>query len=197
MPGFDLVQQPGADADSLVEDRDAGRRAVRVAQDFEDRERPAQQRIRAARWLHHDELARAGERRDLGRGEREDVVVARTAACCAITAASMSTGIGEVYTWACGSCGCSRMPLLAGALGAAYLTVIVLQLNPHVPLAVGDHVCGGFAALGLFYGIHLAVVFYVLMVAREFFSLDILSPGWVSVRVLAWLSRSVAAWPPR
>ena len=24
--------------------------------------------------------------------------------------------------------------LLAGALGAAYLTVIVLQLNPHVPL---------------------------------------------------------------
>ena len=44
-----------------------------------------------------------------------------------------------------------------------------------------------------FYGVHLAVLFYVLMVVREFFSLDVLSPGWVSVRVLAWLGAVVAA----
>jgi hypothetical protein len=30
--------------------------------------------------------------------------------------------------------------LLAGALGAAYLTVLVLHLNPHVPLA-SDTTC--------------------------------------------------------
>ena len=82
--------------------------------------------------------------------------------------------------------------VIAGALGAAYLTVLVLQLNPHVPL-VSTTVLRWFAALGALYGIHLAVLFYVLMVAREFFSLDMLSPGWISVRVLAWLSSGVSA----
>jgi predicted AlkP superfamily phosphohydrolase/phosphomutase len=82
--------------------------------------------------------------------------------------------------------------VIAGALGAAYLTVLVLQLNPHVPL-LSTTVLRWFAVLGALYGIHLAVLFYVLMVAREFFSLDMLSPGWISVRVLAWLSSGVSA----
>ena len=82
--------------------------------------------------------------------------------------------------------------LLAGALGAAYLTVIVLQLNTHVPIA-SETTVRWFLSLGLFYGIYLAVVFYLLMVAREFFSLEILSPGWVSVRVLAWMTGAMAA----
>jgi hypothetical protein len=77
--------------------------------------------------------------------------------------------------------------LVAGVLGAAYLTIIVLQLNPHVPL-VSRTTLRLFTALGLFYGIHLAAVFYLLMVAREILSLTSLSPGWVSVRVLAWLA---------
>lgn len=81
--------------------------------------------------------------------------------------------------------------IVAGALGAAYLTVIVLQLNPHVPVASAT-TGRWFATLCVSYGIHLAVLFYVLMVTREFFSLDILSPGWVSVRVLAWLSAGSA-----
>ena len=42
---LDVVEQRGADADALVQDRDADRRAVGVAQHFEDRERPPQQRI--------------------------------------------------------------------------------------------------------------------------------------------------------
>ena len=82
--------------------------------------------------------------------------------------------------------------VIAGALGAAYLTVLVLQLNPHVPL-LSPTVPRWFAALGVLYGIHLAVLFYLLMVTREFFSLDMLSPGWISVRVLAWLSAGVSA----
>jgi hypothetical protein len=82
--------------------------------------------------------------------------------------------------------------VVAGMLGAAYLTVVVLQLNPQVPLASAT-TWRWFATLGVFYGVHLAVVFYVLMVMREFFSLDVLSPGWVSVRVLAWLSAGVAS----
>ncbi len=57
--------------------------------------------------------------------------------------------------------------LLAGALGAAFLTIIVLQLNPSVPL-LSDTTWRLFVALGLFYGVHLAVLFYLLMVGREF-----------------------------
>jgi len=82
--------------------------------------------------------------------------------------------------------------LLAGALGAAYLTVLVLQLNPHVPL-LSATTARWFATLGVFYGVHLAVTFYVLIVVREFFSMDAMSPGWASVRVLAWLSATGAA----
>jgi predicted AlkP superfamily phosphohydrolase/phosphomutase len=82
--------------------------------------------------------------------------------------------------------------LLAGALGAAYLTVLVLQLNPAVPLASAS-TWRWFATLGMSYGVHLAVTFYVLMVAREFFALSGMSPGWASVSVLAWLSAIAAA----
>lgn len=76
--------------------------------------------------------------------------------------------------------------LLAGAFGAAYLTIIVLQLNPHVPLLSATP-WWWFLTLGTLYGVHLAVVLYVVIVAREFFTMDVLSPGWVSVRLLAWL----------
>jgi hypothetical protein len=82
--------------------------------------------------------------------------------------------------------------LIAGALGAAYLTIVVLQLNPHVPLG-SETVWRIYAVLALFYGIHLAVLFYLLMVAREVVSLVALSPGWVSVRVLAWLAAALSA----
>ena len=77
--------------------------------------------------------------------------------------------------------------LMAGALSAAYLTILVLQLNPHVPLISGT-TWRWFLTLGATYGVHLAVSFYLLVVMREFFSMDALSPGWASVRVLAWLS---------
>ncbi len=82
--------------------------------------------------------------------------------------------------------------VLAGALGAAYLTVLVLQLNPEMPL-VSASTWRWFATLGMFYGVHLAVTFYVLMVAREFFAPSGMSPGWASVSVLAWLSAVAAA----
>jgi hypothetical protein len=82
--------------------------------------------------------------------------------------------------------------LLAGALGAAYLTVLVLQLNPQIPL-MSATTWRWFATLAALYGLHLAVVFYVVIVVREFFSLDVLSPGWASVRVLAWMAAASAA----
>ena len=61
--------------------------------------------------------------------------------------------------------------LLAGALGASYLTVLLLQLNPQLPL-FSETTWRWFAIFAIFYGIHLAVLFYALMMAREFFSLE-------------------------
>lgn len=82
--------------------------------------------------------------------------------------------------------------LIAGAFGAAYLTILILQLNPEIPL-VSDTTWRWFATLAVSYGLHLAVIFYLIMVLREFFALRVLSPGWVSVRVLAWLGAASAA----
>jgi predicted AlkP superfamily phosphohydrolase/phosphomutase len=82
--------------------------------------------------------------------------------------------------------------LLAGALGAAYLTILLLQLNPQVPL-LSATVWRWYATLGVFYGMHLALLFYVTMLLREFVSVDSFSPGWISVRLLAWLSAVAAA----
>ncbi len=82
--------------------------------------------------------------------------------------------------------------LLAGGLGAAYLTILLLQLNPQVPL-LSSTVWRWYATLGIFYGIHLAFVFYVVMLLREFFSVQMFSPGWISVRLLAWMASAAAA----
>ena len=82
--------------------------------------------------------------------------------------------------------------LLAGALGAAYLAIVVLQLNPHVPLWSAT-TARLYAVLTTFYGVHLAVLFYLLMIGRELVSVTVFSPGWVSVRVLAWLAAASAA----
>jgi predicted AlkP superfamily phosphohydrolase/phosphomutase len=82
--------------------------------------------------------------------------------------------------------------LLAGAFGAAYLTIIVLQLNPEVPL-LSTTPWWWFLTLGTLYGVHLAVLLYVVIVAREFFTMEVLSPGWISVRLLAWMGAVLSA----
>jgi len=82
--------------------------------------------------------------------------------------------------------------LLAGAFGAAYLTIIVLQLNPEVPLLSATP-WWWFLTLGTLYGVHLAVLLYVVIVAREFFTMEVLSPGWISVRLLAWMGAVLSA----
>ena len=79
--------------------------------------------------------------------------------------------------------------LLAGALGAAYLTILVLQLNPQMPLVSRHDRGGGSPRSALFYGVHLAVVFYLSsMLAASSSRSTRSSPGWVSVRILAWLA---------
>src|SRR6266511_1669449 len=81
---------------------------------------------------------------------------------------------------------------LGGVLGAAFLTILFLQLNPQLPLtrrAVGPL----FARLLMFYGVQLAVGFYALLVIWQVFSTRPHSPGWISLRLLSWLGTVIVS----
>jgi hypothetical protein len=75
---------------------------------------------------------------------------------------------------------------IAGALASAYLTILVLHLNPAFPLAL-DAILPLAAVMTLAYGINLAAGFYLLIVVRQLTASELLSPGWLSVRLLSWL----------
>jgi len=76
--------------------------------------------------------------------------------------------------------------VLGGALGAAFVAILMLQINPHLPLTI-EVVAALYARLLLFYGVNLGCLFYILIVLRQLVARRVLSPGWISMRLLAWL----------
>lgn len=78
---------------------------------------------------------------------------------------------------------------IASALLSAYLTIAALHLNPAFPLASAGPLAATFA---LAYGANAIVVFYALVVLRQVAAVQVLSPGWISVRVLAWMGTIAA-----
>ena len=82
--------------------------------------------------------------------------------------------------------------VIAAGVASGYLTTLVLQLNPSVsiepatllPLAT---------VLAVAYGANLTVLFYALIVLRQILAVEVLSPGWLSVRLLSWLCTIAAA----
>ncbi len=82
--------------------------------------------------------------------------------------------------------------VIAGALAAGYLTVLVLQLNPHYPIEPGT-VLPLALMQGAAYGLNLTAAFYALIVLRQILAVEVLSPGWLSVRLLSWLFTMAAA----
>jgi hypothetical protein len=75
---------------------------------------------------------------------------------------------------------------IAGALASGYLTILVLHLNPAFPLTL-DALMPLAVVMALAYGINLAAAFYMLIVLRQLLDTEVLSPGWLSVRLLSWL----------
>ncbi len=75
---------------------------------------------------------------------------------------------------------------IAGGLAAAYLTILILHLNPSFPLTLLG-VMPLALVMGVAYGLNLAIVFYGLIVFRQLTASEVLSPGWLSVRLLSWL----------
>lgn len=76
--------------------------------------------------------------------------------------------------------------IVAGALGAACVFLVILQLNPSlrlgpitlVPLSVG---------IGAYYTISLTALAYLVLVVRRVLGREGFSPAWISVRVITWL----------
>ena len=81
---------------------------------------------------------------------------------------------------------------IAGALTAGYLLIATLHLNPEFPLGIAP-VASLAATFGLAYGLNALAGFYALIVLRQVAAVEVLSPGWLSVRVLAWTSTMAAA----
>ena len=82
--------------------------------------------------------------------------------------------------------------IAGGILVAIYLVVLLLQLNPHLPV-VSMTAARWFGALLAFYGPYLSVVLYFLILGREAVASRPLSPAWFSVRLMAWLGAVGAA----
>jgi hypothetical protein len=74
--------------------------------------------------------------------------------------------------------------VIAGALVGAYVALLVLQLNPTIQL-------NSMAAARLvmtwsaFYGVHASAFFYALIVMYQLLAVEVRSPGWISLRLLA------------
>ena len=82
--------------------------------------------------------------------------------------------------------------VVAAMLATGYVVVLVLQLNP--PLGLGpSRLLPLVTTIGLFYAVHLTVIFYILLVVRQLLATEVFSPAWVSIGVLVWLGAAAAA----
>ena len=80
--------------------------------------------------------------------------------------------------------------VFAGLLASVYLTILLLHLNPSVPLTA--YAAGPlFAVIAVSYGVHIAVVSYALYVLRRIVFIEA-SPGWVSLRLLTWSAAALS-----
>jgi predicted AlkP superfamily phosphohydrolase/phosphomutase len=82
--------------------------------------------------------------------------------------------------------------IAAGCLATAYVLILILQLNPALPLDAG-RLAPLVTTVGLFYAVNLTVVCYVAIVVHEVLAREVSSPAWLSVGVLTWLGALVSA----
>jgi hypothetical protein len=81
--------------------------------------------------------------------------------------------------------------VFAGLLASVYLTLLLLHLNPSVPLT-GHAMWPLFTVLTVSYGLHIAVVSYALYALRQIAIVEPSSPGWISLRLLTWSAAALS-----
>ncbi len=80
--------------------------------------------------------------------------------------------------------------VFAGLLASVYLTILLLHLNPSVPMTV--RAAGPLViVITVSYGLHIAVVSYALYVLRLAI-VEPSSPGWISLRLLTWSAAALS-----
>ena len=82
--------------------------------------------------------------------------------------------------------------VIAAGVASGYLTTLFLQLNPAVSIEPATLIPLA-TVLAVAYGANLTVLFYAVIVMRQILEVEVLSPGWLSVRVLSWLCTIAAA----
>ena len=82
--------------------------------------------------------------------------------------------------------------LVAGMLATGYVVVLVLQLNPSLPLSP-VRLMPLVTTVGVFYAVHLTVIFYVVLVVWQLLATEVFSPAWLSIGVLVWLGAAASA----
>ena len=82
--------------------------------------------------------------------------------------------------------------MAAAVLATSYVIALVLHLNPYLPLHP-SRLAPLVATIGLYYAVHLTVIFYILLVVRQLLAREVFSPAWISVDVLTWLNAMAAA----
>jgi predicted AlkP superfamily phosphohydrolase/phosphomutase len=82
--------------------------------------------------------------------------------------------------------------LVAALLATCYVLVLVIQLNPRLPLNPVRLVPIA-ESFGLIYAIHLTAIFYAILVGRQLLGRELFSPAWISISVLAWLAAAASA----
>ena len=76
--------------------------------------------------------------------------------------------------------------MAAAGIATGYVLALFLHLNPHLPLHPA-RLSTIVATVGLFYAVHLTVIFYVLLVVWQLLAREVFSPAWISVGVLTLL----------
>ena len=82
--------------------------------------------------------------------------------------------------------------VIAAGVASGYLIALFLQLNPGVSIDPATLIPIA-TVLAVAYGANLTVLFYALIVFRLILAVEVLSPGWLSVRLLSWLCTIAAA----
>jgi predicted AlkP superfamily phosphohydrolase/phosphomutase len=82
--------------------------------------------------------------------------------------------------------------VVGGMLLPLYLFVLILQLNPGVPLVSFTSVQWAGAVLA-FYVPYVTAVLYFMLLVRDLLAARALRPAWLSVRLLAWLGAGGSA----
>lgn len=81
--------------------------------------------------------------------------------------------------------------VIAALIASAYVVTLVMQLNPGLSLSP-TRLLPIATTVGLFYALHLTVLFYVVLVMRQLFARELFSPAWISAGVLTWLAAASA-----